>query len=141
MENICRYFTESCKIFTGNATITNVYTNEYYIHRHFTVSWKIFTGYAIITDVSTDGNIPSVFYRELNNIYWKCHNHSRVYRQIHSNGWCEFKGQVLMHLWSRALADKITNELRKLWSVIKKISVKFKIYRWIFEKSRTKQFK
>ena len=50
MECIRQYFTESSKIFTGNATITNVFTN----------GWS-----------------PSVFCRELKNIYWICHYHQR----------------------------------------------------------------
>ena len=29
MDNVCRYFTESCKIFTRNAIITDVYTIGY----------------------------------------------------------------------------------------------------------------
>ena len=34
-----------------------------------------------ITDVPTNGTSPSVFNRELQNIYWICHNHRRPYRQ------------------------------------------------------------
>jgi hypothetical protein len=48
-------------------------------HQYFTESWKIFTGNATITNILTDGNISSVFYRELQNIYCKCHNHRRLY--------------------------------------------------------------
>jgi hypothetical protein len=47
--------------------------------QYFTESWKIFTGNATITNILTDGNISSVFYRELQNIYCKCHNHRRLY--------------------------------------------------------------
>jgi hypothetical protein len=43
--------------------------------RYFTESWEIFTTNAIITDVFTDGYIPSVFHRELKNIYFICHYH------------------------------------------------------------------
>jgi hypothetical protein len=45
---------------------------------------KIFTGNATITDVFTDGTIPLVFYRELRNIYYKCHNHRCLHKRIHS---------------------------------------------------------
>ena len=45
---------------------------------------KIFTGNATITNVFTDGTIPSVFYQELRNIYCKCHNHRCFHRRIHS---------------------------------------------------------
>jgi len=37
-----------------------------------------------ITDGFPDGHIPSVFYRELKNIYGKYHNHQRLYRQKQS---------------------------------------------------------
>jgi len=47
--------------------------------RYLTESYKIFTEYAIITDVSTNGLRPSVFHRELHNIYCICHNHRQLY--------------------------------------------------------------
>jgi len=47
------------------------------VRRHFTERWKIFTGNATITDVFTDGKSPSAFYRELKDIYWICHYHRR----------------------------------------------------------------
>jgi hypothetical protein len=36
------HFTESCKIFTGNATITDVHTDELHVRRHFIESgWNV----------------------------------------------------------------------------------------------------
>jgi len=45
--------------------------------RYFTESCKNFTGNAIITDTYTDGFRLSAFHRELKNIYCICHNHQR----------------------------------------------------------------
>ena len=47
--------------------------------RYLTESYKIFTEYATITDVSTNGLRPSVFHIELHNIYCICHNHRQLY--------------------------------------------------------------
>ena len=55
-----------------------------WVCRFFIESCKIFTEYATITNVSTNGHSPSVFYRELKNIYCICHNH----RQTNSVGKC-----------------------------------------------------
>jgi hypothetical protein len=44
------HFTESCKIFTGNATITDVHTDELHVRQHFIESGCNVT----ITDVHTD---------------------------------------------------------------------------------------
>ena len=38
----------------------------------------------IPTDGFTDGYSPSVFYWEMKNIYWKCHNNQRLHRRIES---------------------------------------------------------
>ena len=48
-----------------------------FFHRYFIKSCKIFTAHATIIDVDIDGISPSVFYRELKNIYCICHNHRR----------------------------------------------------------------
>ena len=40
---------------------------------YFTESWKIFTANAIITDIYTDGYMSSAFHRK--NIYFICHYH------------------------------------------------------------------
>ena len=54
------------------------------IYQYFIENCKIFTAHATITDVSTDGYNLSVFYRELQNIYYTCHNHQCLYRRIQS---------------------------------------------------------
>jgi hypothetical protein len=41
---------------------------------YVTESCKIFTAYATITDIDTDRMSLSVFYKELLNIYYICHN-------------------------------------------------------------------
>jgi hypothetical protein len=46
-------------------------------HRYFTESYKIFTWNATIIDVYTNGYSPSVLHIELKNIYYICHNHRR----------------------------------------------------------------
>jgi hypothetical protein len=38
----------------------------------------------IPTDGFTEGIYPSIFYKELKNIYWKYHNHRRRHRRIYS---------------------------------------------------------
>jgi len=50
-------------------------------------------GYDII-----DGNISSVFYRELQNIYCKCHNHRHIYRRIQSVGISPRVKKYLLHM-------------------------------------------
>jgi len=60
-EIVRRYFTESWKIFTANATFIDVYTDGYSIRRYFTESWKIFTGNATITNIYTDGYVSDKF--------------------------------------------------------------------------------
>jgi hypothetical protein len=45
------------------------------VRQYFTESWKIFTAYATIANVYTDEHIPSVLYRELQNIYCIYHTH------------------------------------------------------------------
>jgi hypothetical protein len=42
---------------------------------------------------------PSAFHRELQNIYWKCHNQRRLYRWIQSIGIC----------WQSKITDRITD--------------------------------
>ena len=42
------------------------------VRRHFTKTCKIFTGNATITDDFTDRYSLLAFHRELQNIYWKC---------------------------------------------------------------------
>jgi predicted patatin/cPLA2 family phospholipase len=54
------------------------------IYQYFIENCKIFTAHATITDVSTDGYNLSVFYRELQNVYYTCHNHQCLYRRIQS---------------------------------------------------------
>ena len=51
--------------------------------RYFTESCKIFTAFATITDDHTDGLWPSIFYQELLKIYCPCHNHRRCFWQNH----------------------------------------------------------
>jgi hypothetical protein len=54
--------------------------------------------FATITDVHTDGQSPSVFYRELQNIYCICHNHRRLYSRIPSIGSLLRVAKYLLHL-------------------------------------------
>jgi hypothetical protein len=67
-------------------------------HQYFTESWKIFTGNTTITNILTDKNISSVFYRELQNIYCKCHNHRRLCRRIQSVGISPRVEKYLLHM-------------------------------------------
>jgi len=76
-ETFHQYFTESCKIFIAFSTNTDV-QNEETIRRYFTESCKIFIAFATITDDLW----PSVFYRELQNIYCPCHNHRHYFQRI-----------------------------------------------------------
>jgi len=39
-----------------------------------------------IIDRFPDGMFPSVFYKKLKNIYWKCHNHQRLHKRKHFVG-------------------------------------------------------
>jgi hypothetical protein len=102
---------------------TSVQTDT--VRQYFTESCKIFTAHATITDVCTDGYSPSVFYLELQNIYCTCHNHWRLYKRIQSvgisqraglldsmsvqftitDGLCKFQSAILMHLWPRVYTD------------------------------------
>jgi len=66
--------------------------------QYFTESWKIFTGNATITNILTDENISSVFYRELQNIYCKCHNHRRLYIWMQSVGISPRVKKYLLHM-------------------------------------------
>jgi len=63
METGRRYFTESCKNITTDATITDGYI------------------LSVITITIADGYIPSVFDREFWDIYRTCHNHRRIFRR------------------------------------------------------------
>jgi hypothetical protein len=58
--------------------------------RYFTESCKIFTAFATITDDHTDGLWPSIFYQELLKIYCPCHNHRRCFWQNHRRS-CKFQ--------------------------------------------------
>jgi hypothetical protein len=51
------------------------------VRRYFTNSCKIFTTFTTITNDHTDGLWPSVFYRDLQNIYCPCHNHQHCFWQ------------------------------------------------------------
>jgi len=73
------------------------------VRRHFTESFKNIY-WKCITDVDTDGYSPSVFFSG---------------PKLPMDG-VNSKGRTLMHLCPRALADGITDGLRKIWRVIKK---------------------
>jgi hypothetical protein len=73
------------------------------VRRHFTESFKNIY-WKCITDVDTDGYSPSVFFSG---------------PKLPTDG-VNSKGRTLMHLCPRALADGITDGLRKIWRVIKK---------------------
>jgi hypothetical protein len=75
------------------------------IHRHLTESC---TRNATITDDYTDRYSPSA-----------CVGSSQLLTKSPTDDG-NSKGRVLMHLWSRAVADGITDGLRKIWRVIKK---------------------
>ena len=51
-----------------------------YVRQHFTESSKIITWNATITDPNTDGLSPSAFHREFENNYLKFHDHRRQYQ-------------------------------------------------------------
>jgi hypothetical protein len=57
------------------------YHRHPYRRTYFTESWKIITGNATITDDFADGLRPLVFHIKLKNIYWKCHNHRWLCRR------------------------------------------------------------
>jgi hypothetical protein len=78
-----------------------------YVHRHFTESCKIFTGNATINDDSTDGYNPSAFV-----------GNPKLPTESPTDD-ANSKRRALIHLCPHALADGITKELRKIWSVIK----------------------
>ena len=115
-EPICWYFTESCKIFTTFATITNDLTDR---------KWS------------------SIFYRELQNMYCIYHNHRRPYKwnnrwtlQIPMRATVRVLGR-LVHLPTdaaismRACFDtSIPTNFENFGGIFKILVRNSKIYRW-----------
>jgi hypothetical protein len=90
------------------------------VHRYFTESWEIFTGNATITDVFTDGWNPSVFYRELKNIYWECHNHQRLHRWMESVGILQRAEKYLLGMPqspTSSQTDGVRRHFTKSWKI------------------------
>jgi len=150
-----------------------------HVRQYFTESWKIITGNATLTDDFADG-LPSVsisqrvekyllempqspttlqtdyrasaFHRELKKYYWKCHNHRRcggripVRRHVVGGSKLPTKSPTdcanSKQRGIKCISDRVSLSmelptLRKIWRVIKNDGAKFKMYRWIFETSPT----